>query len=814
MRFSFRRSAPSTQLERIAPVGEQPLPDLAPEPGRWSWRRLLPTGRRLEITALMPALLIATLLAPHVANFAGRDDYERELVPLAVGWRNLEAIEGRLYDARFSARGKITPASAKDIAIVAIDQSSLSAQGQWPWPRRWHAQLVRRLKAAGARVIVFDISFDSKQNPKPSGELSADDAALVAACEEAGNVLISAGFQPQVKSAGAGNSAAVNTTTAPFDELDSTTPDIGFNWTPENAVGEKRRYAWRAKVSGAEVASLSALAVGSFQKKLDGDENKGFFKVLGSDKWPNARGEEVPVPLSPMRVGEDMVWTTPVFYWGPPGSFPTYSYSDVLNGKSGEWTPAKLREKFNGRIVFIGGTASILKDVFAAPVFADTEGGAAGTQIAGVEMHASVAAQALEGRFIHSQDARNTLLWLFGMSLGGALWIAVLRLYVSRWARLAQARWIKWGLPGRVHSAVWFGSYAFLGGLPVLAFWAWAQWVFAHRDFWIVAVYPLMGAVVSSGAALLLFFVAEAGERRKVVARLSRHVSRDVMDEILSSPEEEDPRPYRAVITVLFSDLEGFTAFASNHSPDEVVEALNAYMTRMVTVVSDHGGTVDKFIGDAVMAFFGAPVPRFDHAARALACAVAMQDECAKFRRETGIQFYMRVGVHSGEAIVGYMGSTERADYTVIGDTVNLASRLEAKNKDLRARIVCSDASYSLAPEVVEAIPTPVSVRGVSETVNIWIVRGLKGLPVEEEWRPAAITGGGEGGGGEGQNGESSAEPQSLMPAPAALMTSDAGSDAVDEAEEKLGKSTSKGQNRLNGEGVVESEAAAGSTST
>jgi adenylate cyclase len=734
--MKFFRPRSQTQLSRVEndarSTSRLRLPD---------WLAFLDWSKwRLEITAVTLALLIALALVPHVLSFAQRDEYERSIPALAWGWQPLEAIEHRLYDARFAARGPVAPRSRDRIAIVAIDQVSLRNLAEWPWPRRFHARLIRRLQQAGASAIVWDVSFDVKQRPQPDGTLSVDDQALVAASEAAGNVIISAGFQPASKGVSPQERAALNSTTVPFDELDSTTPDVGFNYLPPNSSGQMRRYAWRANVSGAEVASMAALAVALDSKQLDGNENARFFQLLNSNRWPDAQGRMHNVPVTEMKIGqEDRVWTTPIFFWGPAGTFPTYSYADVLTGQRGEWSDAALKQKFGGRIVFIGGTAPILKDLFAAPHFTAAEIGEAATaaQISGVELHASMAAQMLDGRYIALPSTQSTLAWLFGLCIGSALWLASLRRWVSKAARLAQLQWRKWQAPGRIHGLVWFALFAGLAWLPAWLFWQWTHWQFARHDNWIVMVYPLLGTIACSGSTLLLFFVDEAGERSKIMSRFKRLVSPDVLDHLLAYPEEVDLRPHNSEITVLFGDLEGFTSYSDANDPADVVDALNAFMTRMVAMVKGHGGTVDKFIGDNIMAFFGAPIPRWDHAAQALACAVAMQNECARFREETGIEFYMRIGVHSGEATIGLMGSEERADYTVIGDTVNLASRLENKNKELGSRIMCSDDTYVASEGAVIAKLEQVRVAGLSGLLNVWVVRGMSGMaPNDEHWYP------------------------------------------------------------------------------
>ncbi|RYG54735.1 adenylate/guanylate cyclase domain-containing protein, partial [bacterium] len=180
-------------------------------------------------------------------------------------------------------------------------------------------------------------------------------------------------------------------------------------------------------------------------------------------------------------------------------------------------------------------------------------------------------------------------------------------------------------------------------------------------------------------------------------------------------------------------------SYSETHSADDVVTALNAYMSRLQPIVKKHHGSVDKYIGDAIMAYFGVPVPREDQAACALRCAIEIQEECCRFRAETGIPFYTRIGIHTGELIAGSIGSQSSSGsliaYTVIGDTVNLASRLEAKNKDFGSWILCSKATTDAAPGIVRTEAVSASIRGKSQEVEMFIVRGLtQDEPRDDLW--------------------------------------------------------------------------------
>lgn len=710
-------------------------------------------SKSAEKMAVVLSLFVCLLLLPYVLNFETRNDRVRPLWNILPLRSTLERWEYSLYDERFAARGPILPKSHDKIALIQIDQRSLSALSAWPWPREWHAQLIKRLKKAGAKVIALDIDFSDRNNG-PNKPLSKSDQALIAASKEAHNVVLpslievrEAGHTRQVIGKNTAGASESDLFISPFDELDETTPDLAVAYIPHDLDGEARRYPWRTIRSDENVGGFAALIAADFQGLLDRNKNERYNHLLDTATWPNSSGTQHHVPLAQAHQAqtENKIETFPIYFWGPPSVpdspsiFKAYSYSDILRGNSGEYTDAKLREKFNGRIVLVGASAVILHDTHSVPYipalnFAST-GQESATEMPGVEIHATVVAMLLDGTYIKAAILSVTLLWLLGLTLAASLWIAVLRNWISTVARKAQAAWRQRNAPGSIHSVVWLGLYLILGTLPVFLFWQGAVWLFIHQNLWVIAVYPLTGAMLSAGMMLMLLFAAESAERRKAMTQFSRFVSPDVLDEILAHPEEDWPRPRRVHASVLFTDLEGFTTYSENHEPEHVIECLNAYMDRMVPIVLAYGGTIDKYIGDAIMVYFGAPVPRYDHAEQALLCAIAMQEACATFREETGVPFYMRIGIHTGDVIVGSMGGSEYLNYTVIGDTVNLAARLEGKNKDFGSWIMCSATTYEAAPHVVCVESASAQVKGKLKAVEIYVVRGLAGAePVDMRW--------------------------------------------------------------------------------
>jgi adenylate cyclase len=203
---------------------------------------------------------------------------------------------------------------------------------------------------------------------------------------------------------------------------------------------------------------------------------------------------------------------------------------------------------------------------------------------------------------------------------------------------------------------------------------------------------------------------------------ISRYVSPEMCEEILKNPALLSLGGRRQHVTVLFADIKGFTAMSETMNPEEVVEVLNVYFTEMVDLVFRHQGTLDKYVGDALMAVFGVPVPLADAATRAVECAVAMQRRLAEMRarQSTPIQG-IRIGINTGEAIVGNIGSHKRMDFTVIGDAVNVAARLQELSKEMEADILVSEATYRQVDGKFQfTLQAPVVLRGRQEATAVY----------------------------------------------------------------------------------------------
>ena len=255
---------------------------------------------------------------------------------------------------------------------------------------------------------------------------------------------------------------------------------------------------------------------------------------------------------------------------------------------------------------------------------------------------------------------------------------------------------------------------------------------------------PLGGQALVFVGATLVNYYGEGRQKKEVRGAFSRYLSPQVVDQVLEKPELLSLGGSRRVMTCFFSDVAGFTSISEALSPEDLVHLLNRYLSLMTRAVMDRGGTVDKFEGDAIMAFWGAPLPQEDHAWRACQSALEQQEIMARFRAEVlaeGLpELRVRMGLNTGPMIVGNMGSEERFDYTVMGDAVNLASRLEGANKQYSTYIMISETTYAEVKDLVEVRELDLlRVKGKQEPIRVYELMAVTGkLPPEKERTRAA----------------------------------------------------------------------------
>jgi len=390
------------------------------------------------------------------------------------------------------------------------------------------------------------------------------------------------------------------------------------------------------------------------------------------------------------------------------GAYPRISAYEVLRSQAqldeGQ-APAIAFERLRGKYVIVAATGQALRDVRITPL---------GTPVPGSEIQATAIDNLETARVIErasrGQDAAAALALctLVALAVTG-VWMATRKTMIALAATTA------------------------ITGGSLVGYWWLARWVFVHDGLWLGVATPAIGAVTSVFAIILVTSAAERRNRRFVQEALGRYTSAALVKELMEHPEHLSLEwGERRGMSVYFSDIAGFTSFSENMPPEDLVRLLNDYLTHMTDLVLEHGGVVDKYIGDAVMAFWGAPIPNADHAAAAVRCAIAMRDRCAELRpgwkARYGVDVFARAGLSSGDAVVGNMGSKHKYNYTVMGDMVNLASRLEGANKAYGTALMISEACYAPVKDLVVTRELDLlAVKGKDKPVRVYEVFGEVG---------------------------------------------------------------------------------------
>jgi adenylate cyclase len=640
------------------------------------------------------------------------------------GW--LETAELKTYDWRMRAISRLNvargaPLVHPQIVLVEITDASIrdlsEVVGRWPWPRALQAILVDYISSGKPSVIAVDVTFleperASKYEFLDRGEITSaqSDRELADAVRRAGNVIVLADAvdpglvggvveqkpwpAPPYRLGPAIEERPV--ITLPYPSLAEAARGFGHNFIALDRDGPARRFPPFVRKGDRYMPLLgvaAALAGGGFQPDdvmLAGD----------AIRLRDRRIPLVPVTVAdvsdPSRVHDQQ--TMLINFRVPAqvnGKRPYPSYEAGLLLKS--WGQAAVGEKpeiaadvFKDKIVFVGMATSGLVDVFQTPLGSGS--------MPGIQLHASVADSILSNRFLRpAPDSSRIAATVIAAVLIGLMSAALPFNVAAGGAALVAAGWTAGAF------------YAF------------------DRGLWLAMAQPLtaMGLALFVGTAYRYF--VEDAEKRKVSRLFGRYVSRDVYKQLIAHPELAELGGGRREMSVLFSDLRGFTSITEQGHPEELVRQLNEYFTKMVEIVFRNGGTVDKFVGDMVMALFGAPVDDVTHADDAVTAAVEMVRELGELNRRWAaagrIQLDIGVGVNSGDMIAGNIGSSAIMSYTVIGDNVNLGSRLESLNKEYRTRIIISEATRGRLARTYDTRPLgAVVVKGKTRPVDIFEV--------------------------------------------------------------------------------------------
>ncbi|MEW6262262.1 MAG: adenylate/guanylate cyclase domain-containing protein [Thermodesulfobacteriota bacterium] len=590
-----------------------------------------------------------------------------------TGTKPFRLAELKLLDLKFQARAPLT--IDQRLILISIGDKDIDVLGRWPWPRDYHANLIEVLSAYGASIIAFDLLFNQADESTPFS-----DANLSEVMAKTGNVCLALALSGEE---GGGE-------ILPLDSLVRSAVGLGFANSPPDEDGVVRRV--RLKYGGYYSFGLEV-----YRRYLESSSQK-FDTESRSASESKITGNRLSTPLDARgRLMVNYPAATSAWRW--------VSYAQVLQSYlrtlSGQ-TPSLDLNEFKGKIVLVGSTITGIPDIIETSL---------GRSAYGVELHASVINSLLQRRFISPlPDWLNGLIYFSLLALGALL--------------LTWLRPMKGGL-------ALFALAAAMVAVSFLAFFRWGLWVRLTE--------PLVGLTTIYIAVSAFHFTVVERKARTIRHAFAHYVSPEVVAKLVKDPDSLQLGGEIKEVTVLFSDIRGFTSLSEVLPPDVIGELLNEYFTAMSRQVMSHAGTLDKFIGDAVMAVFGAPLEQPNHARQAALTALNMISELKrlndKWVSQGRVPLAMGVGLNSGKVKAGNFGGQDRFDYTVIGENVNLASRLEGLTKTYGIEIMISGATRDLLGEGFYCrLLDRVQVKGSAKPVEIFELVGVASeLPSEFE---------------------------------------------------------------------------------
>jgi adenylate cyclase len=649
------------------------------------------------------------------------------ILPLAIyDIAPLRILETASLDLRFRVRGREAPGS--EVAVVLVDDRSLAALGRWPLSRRLFAQAVRKLDQAGAKVIVFDLLFAEPEQPISSevqktarqaaerltapedaplraelDRLASDnpDEDLATAIKKSGKVLLPLAFSFSGKEE---REPPDYLSDQAYQQLDPSPADPVFPLEPRSAV------------TPIDLLSEAAAGLGHVNISFDRDGaprydylalpfNADFIPSMPvrataaylSVPWQDVRlalGDGV--RIGALAVPTDRAMRLVVNYRGPRGTIPTYSFIDLVEGRL-------AADRLTGRIILIGASFIGISDTNPAPFD--------NTPMPGTERMANIIDQLLARDFIRENPAPWPLL-----TIGAVMLLAGL-------AGVATAL-----APSRIE--------ALAGAMPLIIWIGGVQIAFNH-SLWLPAINPLIALAAASLSTLLFRYGFVDRQRRLIQAAFRHYLAPDLVNRLAANPQQLRLGGETRTISVMFSDIRGFTsiseAFKSN--PEGLSRLINrGFLTPMTNLIMARHGTIDKYMGDCIMAFWNAPLDDHDHANDACDAALAMQHELSRINAELEIEaksegraphpIHIGVGINTGECVVGNMGSDERFAYTAMGDAVNLASRLEGQSKTYHVPIILGETTREAAAGWAAIELDLIAVKGKQDAVRIYGLLG------------------------------------------------------------------------------------------
>jgi adenylate cyclase len=576
-------------------------------------------------------------------------------------------LDDAALDLQFRLRGERTP--GQNIVLVFVDEKSLNEIGRWPWPRDTQARLIERLAADGPAVIGLDVIYaEPDDSGRETAAPSENDRRLSASLAKAANVVLALPFFVPTGRSTADPFFPGSAVTAPLERSTFTLVK------QTKTINEWHPYEAQGLLAPLDLLARQANGVGHVYRLPDHDGvtrrevlavryGEFYFPSFALEvarKYLNVPREHMAlllgtgVQLEAQVISTDQKLRMPINYAGRELRFSWVSATDVLH----ERVPA---EWFHGKVVLVGTAALGTYDQISTPFSAN---------FSGVEKHATVVENILDRRYL------KTGFWSGPLDVGTVLTFGSLMAFVLPHLRAL--------------------SGAGFALLVALVYAGTVQTAFVVDGLCLPVVMPMLaiGSVFTVTTVRNYWF--KERQAREIHAMFSTYVSPSIVKELMQSPSKIAVGGQRRELTMMFVDLVGFTAFSEQRPAEAVVEQLNEYLAAMTDVIFRWNGTLDKFVGDAIVVFWGAPADQPNHAWLALQCAVEMRTALhtlhARWSKEGKPLLDNGIGINTGVALVGNIGAEgKKVDYTMIGDHVNLASRLQDLTRTLKVPILLSE---------------------------------------------------------------------------------------------------------------------------
>lgn len=645
----------------------------------------------------------------------------------------LNNLRQSFIDQRFLDRGVIQIKDRSSVVIVEITRNTHAGipapYNTWPFARFIFAKLIDNLSAAGAKAIGIDIvmSLPDKTNPRY-------DSLMIESIRRAGNVVV-AGKIEEVEGSITlqKNNDDVNVSlSGPSFQLTRANEDFSnYYFQADSSIGIVQVIGDNDGVYRRYLPFMYSTSTDKLVPTFGFALLNKFYDLPKDNLAENYSAEFI--------IGERVIpkydnLSMLINFYGPDGTFPKVDFIDVIDDAEfmtsdeleleteiNTWDDPdyglKYKNIFKDKIVLIGSTQPEDKDIL--PV-AFAKGEKTGdNNMYGVELHANAIQNIIDEDFLTKLPQKYEVIIIIFLSL--------FSFYISSFFKSIKT---KYSLLLEIANLVIIILLLF--GIRYFSF-----TIFELNNFIFPIINPSLTIVLAYFGSTAYHFITERKQKAMIKGMFSQYVNATVVNDIVSNPDKLKLGGERKELTVFFSDIAGFSTFSETKDPAELVAFLNEYLGEMTKIIFQNKGTLDKYIGDAVMAFWGAPIQLDNHAALACNSALLMQVRLSEMRKKWEAEgqtlIDIRMGINSGDMIVGNMGGKERFDYTVMGDNVNLASRLEGANKEYNTRIMLSEMTYEIVKDDFFTRELDVIVvKGKTKPIKVFELLGSNDFPISD----------------------------------------------------------------------------------